>query len=197
MTQPRRPDPKTSIAVVLPLRRLDEHGKPVVIRRACRPRRVEKAPTIDERVYEATIAAEAERAIEQDGVVRAASGADAKLLLDHLIAAAAVETAGLKHDRERAVRAGRDAAKLSTRRIAGLSHLAELILVRERIRREDPEPDPRQVALLVEMLVECVSDVVQEVAEPQVADLFMARLKLKMGAADFPASAAPGSSRSS
>jgi hypothetical protein len=191
MTQPRRPDPKTSIAIVVPLHEFDENGKPVVVRRPGRPRRVERAPTIDERVYLETVAAEAEHAISTDPIVTASSGTpDPATVVEKTMQQVAQEAAGLLWLRQRAVRDGADGAKLASRRVAALLKVGELAVLREQLARESGDLDPQHVMQAVGMLVSEVEETVRDVAEPEVANTFMCKLRERMKAANFPASAA-------
>lgn len=184
MTQPRRPDPHT-VAVILPLHRLHENGAPVVVRRPGRPRRVESAPTISEAEYHQAIARAAALGIEQDSVV-AASASDPKSIIEKTMIAVAEEAAALRWDRERAQREGRaEAERISSRRVSALMRLAELAVVREELRHDDPEPEPAHVAKILDMLVAEVEAAVRETASPDVAEKFLNAVKVKLAASSL------------
>ena len=127
MTLPIRPDPAHSVAVVLPLSQLDEHGAPVIVRRRGRQRRIERGcPTVSQELYEEAIARAAEQATEVDEVVVASQGNNPVELINKVVAAVASETAALRWERARAVREGRpNAEQISSRRVAALGRLAE------------------------------------------------------------------------
>jgi Zn-dependent protease with chaperone function len=137
------------------------------------------------------VAAQAERAIAEDGLVMASDTQETNpsLIVERAMREVAVEAASLLYSRQRAVRAGADGAKLASRRVQALLRISELAVLRETLRRESGEMDPDHVERAVAMLVEAVREVVQDVAAPEVASRFMSRLKEKMRQADFPASA--------
>ncbi len=189
MTMPRRPS-QPAAAVVLPLRALHEGREPVVVRRPGAPRRIERAPTIREADYHETIAAQADRAIAEDGLVVASLGLpDPKYLIEATMREVAVEAAALRFDRESAVRHGRaDAERISSRRVQALLRVAELAVLKEHLRRDSGDLNPAHVTQAVGMLLDTVREVVEDCAEPGVATMFMSRLFEKMRAADFPSS---------
>lgn len=191
MTAPRRPEPARSVAVVVPIRQLDEHGEPVVVRRPGRPRRVERAPTVDEGAYHAAVAAEVARAIDADPIVASSdTSASPRLILEQTMREVAREAASLRWERERAVREGRaDAERISSRRVAALVRLGELAVAREQLRRDEDEPEPEEVARVVELLVAAVAEVIEETTPPQTAKTFMARLRDLITAAGSPSRA--------
>ena len=188
MTLPRRPDEPT-VAVVIPIRALHEQGEPVVVRRPGRPRRVETAPTLDEEVYMTHVSELAERAILQDEVVVASGGSDARRIVEATIVATAQEAAALHFDRMKAQRDGGQAARVSSRRVQALLRVAELVILKEQLARDSGDLDPAHVTQAVEMLLDCVREVVEDVATPEIAERFMSRLQDKMTEADFPTSA--------
>lgn len=189
MTLPIRPDPAHSVAVVLPLSQLDEHGAPVIVRRRGRQRRIERGcPTVSQELYEEAIARAAEQATEVDEVVVASQGNNPVELINKVVAAVASETAALRWERARAVREGRpNAEQISSRRVAALGRLADLLLMREHLRREEGDLDPAQLEQVVQLLVATVEEVIGDVAEPETADRFMASLRRRMTVANFPA----------
>jgi len=191
MTQPHRPDPQNSVAVVIPIRQLDEHGEPVIVRRPGAPRRITKAPTIREADYHAAVAEAAERAMSEDMVLAAASGNDPLKVIQATMAATAHEAAALLFERQRAVRAGRpQAARISSKRVQALCRVGEGVVLCEQLRRDAGDLDQEHLAQAIKMLVETVESVITDVAEPVVADRFMSRLRAKMQQADFPGSIA-------
>jgi hypothetical protein len=187
MTSPRTHDTPT-VAIVIPLERLTDGERPVVRRRPGRPRRVERAPTVDEQVYLDTVAASITQAIGQDPLVLASSGDDPVRVLDLAIAGVASEAAALRWDRERAVREGRaEADRISSRRVGALLRLADLLLLREQLRQDAGELDPDQVDRVVALLVAEVEAAIREVAPDDVEERFLTVLKAKMASANFPA----------
>ena len=188
MTAPKPPS-EPVVAVIIPIRELDDGGRPVVRRRPGRPRRVESAPTIDEALYNDTIATAASDAIEQDSVVTAAKANDSLAVVERAIRSVAEEAAALKFDREAATRQGRsDAAeRTSSRRVGALARIGELLGIRDQVRRGKDDLDPDLVERAVALLVAQVEEVVKEVADVPMADRFMAALRAQVAATDFPA----------
>ena len=189
MTAPKPPS-EPVVAIIIPIRELDDVGRPVVRRRPGRPRRVESAPTIDEALYNDAIAKAANDAIEQDSVVTAAKANDSLAVVDRAIRSVAEEAAALKFDREVATRQGRsDAAeRTSSRRVGALARIGELLGIRDQLRRGKDDLDPDLVERAVALLVAQVEEVVTEVGDVPMADRFMAALRAQMAAAGHPAS---------
>jgi hypothetical protein len=186
MTSPRTHDTPT-VAVVIPLAQLTDGERPVVRRHAGRPRRVATAPTLDERLYLDSVADAVETAIERDPLVLASSGDDPVGVLDLAIAGVAAESAALGWERERAQREGRvEAERISSRRVQALLRLADLVVAREQLRREDGELDPAQLERLVSLLLGAVREAAEETCGEQ-AEMFLERLGQKMASANFPA----------
>ena len=178
-------------AVVIPFARVVEGEAPLLLRKPGRPRRAATAPMISQRAYEEAVAAEAERAIAEDGLVVASS--DTQRTEPHVVVSRAIgevanESAALLWERRRATQEGRDSSKLSSRRVAALLRIGELAVLKEQLARDSGDLDPQHVAQAVEMLIEAVEEAVRDVAEPEVANRFMSRLKKKMTDANFPAS---------
>ena len=188
MTAPRPPIEPT-VAIVVPIRTLAHGDRPVVRRRAGRPRRVETAPTIDEALYHDTVFRAAIGAIEQDSVVVAATTNDSVALIERAIRAVAQEAGALKYDREVAMREGRSevAERASSRRVAALGRLGELLGIREELRQGRDELDGELVDRAIAMLVAHVESVVREVAPQEMADRFMRSLGAHMALAGSPA----------
>lgn len=187
------PKPPTGprTAVVIPFSFVHAGEPPVVRRRPGRPRRLERAPLVDEALYNDAVAAEAERAIQEDATVLTSSGApEPARMIQRALEGAAHESAALGFERRRAIREGRsDAEKISSRRVQALLRVAELVVAREHLRRDSSELDPQQVGQAVQMLVASVESVITEVADPAIADLFLSRLQQKLSAANFPEAA--------
>jgi hypothetical protein len=175
------------IAVVIPLRELEEGDPPVVRRRGGRPRRLESAPTISDEVYFAAVTAAAVAAEAQDEPLNATLKGTAAEILDAAIKAVAVESAALAWNRRQAQAAGKvDVERISSRRVNALGRLADLIVLREQLRRESHEARPEDVERLVGMFLSKVEEVIRDVAPVAMADAFMASLKSQMDAAGHP-----------
>lgn len=196
MTMPHRPS-EPCVAVVVPIRQLYEHGEPVVIRRPGRPRRVETAPCISQAAYESAISRAAEREIEKDEIVVAATANDPKKVINEVMAGVAQESAALLWDRIRSTREGKsEGEKISSRRVAGLLRLAELAVLREEMEREDPDPKPEDIEKVLGMLFAEVEEAVAETAPPEVAAAFLKSLKAKVAASGLFSTGTAGSSTS-
>lgn len=191
MTMPRRPT-EPSVAVVLPIRQLREAGEPVVVRRPGRPRRVATAPTIDERAYHEAVAAAVGHAIEQDEVVTATSADDPKLVIERTMVAVACEAAALGWDRIKSQNEGRaDAEKISSRRVAALCRLADLVVVREQMQREAGEMSDEDVGRASDLFIQEMEETAREVAPVEVAEAFISTFRQKVAAAHVPGRTAP------
>ena len=186
MTTPLPPTAPV-VAVVIPLRELEHGDRPVVRRRGGRPRRLETAPTVSEEAYFAAVAAAASAAEAQDEPLNATLKGDPTEVLDAAIRAVAVESAALAWNRRQAQAAGKvDVERISSRRVNALGRLAELIVLREQLRRESQELDPQLVDRAMALLVKQVEEVVRAVADAPMADAFMASLREQMTAAGPP-----------
>jgi hypothetical protein len=107
-------------------------------------------------------------------------------IIDQTMRAIAQESAALLWDREHAIgRAGVE--KLSSRRVAALTRLGELAVIRAELDAASLEPDPEDAARAVGLLMAEVENIVHEVAEPAMAVRFLASLRAQMAAAEFPA----------
>jgi len=183
MTTPLPPT-EPVIAVVIPLRELEAGDRPVFRRRGGRPRRLETAPTVSDEAYFAAVTAAASAAEAEDRPLNAALKGDAAGVLDAAINAVAVESAALAWNRRQAQAAGKvDVERISSRRVNALARLAELIVLREQLRRESHEARPEDVERLVGMLVAKVEYVIRSVAPAEMADAFMHSLRSQMNAA--------------
>lgn len=186
MTNPLRP-PTPSVAVVLPLHRLDENGCPVFVRRRGRQRRIERVPTISEAHYHATVAEAAERSIEQDEVVVATSAGDPEKVIAQTMVGVARESAALHWDRIKSQNEGRaDAEKISSRRVAALCRLADLVVVREEMRRASGQMSDEEVGRATELFIQDMEETVREVAPSEVAEKFLSSFKTKVATSGLP-----------
>ena len=186
MTKPHMPQGPLA-AVVIPLRQLEDGPTPLVRRRPGRPRRLECAPTIDERAYHQAVGRAADIAIRADELVRAET--DAPLdIIQRAMDGVAREAASLAWERRRAQREGRpEAERISGRRVNALGRLADLVAAREQLRREGGTIRPEHIETIIGMLVGAVRETVREVAPAETASAFMAALTARMSAASFPA----------
>ncbi|MFI5300893.1 MAG: hypothetical protein ACHREM_22655 [Polyangiales bacterium] len=192
MTMPRRPDGATSVAVVIPLHALNEHGEPVVARRPGRPRRVEKAPTISEDLYNEALFTKVSEAINIDDIVLATMSDDPISVIDETMHAVACEAAALLWDRQRAQKEGKaDAGRISSRRVAALVRVGELAVLRESLRRDGGEPKAEHVEAITRMISADVEAVVEDVAPTETAAAFVARLRERIAKAAIPNEPAP------
>jgi hypothetical protein len=186
MTNPLPPTEAT-VAVVIPLRQLENGERPLVRRHSGRPRRVETAPTIDELAYLDAVAVAAAAAEAQDEPLRATLHGDAADVIDAAIRAVAIESGALAWERAQAMRAGKPGAdRISSRRTNALMRLADLVLMREQLRRESQELDPELLDRAVALFAAQVEDVIREVADASTADRFMDMLRAQMAAAGPP-----------
>jgi DNA-binding response OmpR family regulator len=129
------------------------------------------------------ISAQAARAIAEDGLV-VASGTqetDPREVITRAMVAVAEESAALAWERAR-----RPCEKTASRRVQALLRVAELVVLREQLARESGDLNPEHVERAVGMLISEVEQVSNDVAEPEVANVFMSRLHAKMKAGDFP-----------
>jgi hypothetical protein len=180
MTLPKPPEGPT-VAVLLPVRALEGGEVPVVRRRACRPRRVEKAPSVSEAEYHRVVSEQAGRAIENDSVVTATSTNDTLKVLDAAMEATAIESAALHFDRIQATSQGKaEAAMISSRRVQALYQLAALVVERHHLRAADPEPTPAVVEKLKTIFFSIVGEVLDETVPNDLAERFRATLDKKL-----------------
>jgi len=185
MTSPLEPiGPR--VAVVIPIAQLAGGERTIVRRRKGRPRRVETAPTVDEEAYLAAVTAAAAAAEAHDEPLQATRNGGAGHVVDAAIRAVAVETAALAWDRRKAQAAGSDAGRVSSRRTNALMRLADLVLVREQLRRESQDLDPELLDRAAALFAAQVEDVIREVVDAPVADRFIAALRDRMTTAGPP-----------
>lgn len=179
MTSPREPSTPTTL-VLVPLHALADGAPPMVRLRPGRCRRADLAPTISQVHYEAEMSAQANRMIAEDPIVTAASVDDSAAISARSLRAVAEESAAVKFERERATREGRDAARLSSRRVASLARLCEMVVAAELARRERGELTEEDAVLLVGMVRRVVEETVREVAPTAMAQQFMDLLDAQM-----------------
>jgi hypothetical protein len=186
MTTPLPPTAPV-VAVVIPLRELEDGERPVVRRRCGRPRRLETAPTVSDEAYFAAVAAAASAAESQDEPLNATLKGTPAEVLHAAIKAVAVESAALAWNRRQAQAAGKvDVERISSRRVNALGRLADLVVLREQLRRESQEMDPELLDRAVALFASEVEDVIREVADAPLAERFVAALRARMEAAGPP-----------
>ena len=186
MTNPL-PPVEPVVAVVIPLRQLESGERPLVRRKGGRPRRVENAPTISEAAYMDALAIAASAAEAQDEPLQATLDGNAVAVIDASIRAVAVETGALAWERARAMRAGKpEADRIASRRTNALMRLADLVLVREQLRRESQDLDPELLDRAVGLFALQVEDVIREVVDAPTAEQFIATLRARLDAAGPP-----------
>jgi hypothetical protein len=175
-------DPLSLVRTILPLRDLPPDQREDVVRQGLgRPRRVEARPEQDtylERLDELRgVAAEVDpllsacRDAAQDGKVMEAT-----------MVQLARENAALGWERQASERRGADVGQICSRRVAGLTQLANLVSERARL-GGDVEVDPRdpRVQAVVKLFFSDIAQVAQETLGTETAETFtstfLARVK--------------------
>ncbi|MFI5298751.1 MAG: hypothetical protein ACHREM_11695 [Polyangiales bacterium] len=184
MTYPR-PSIAPAAAIIIPIRKLDEAGIPIVVRRRGRPRRAETMPTISESAYGEILAEAAERSISEDEVVVATASDDPMTIVDRAMRAIAEESAALLFERQRATAIGKSIDALAVRRTNALLRLADLSIARSTLEREGRDPKPEHVKTVLGLILDDIEDVVEAVAPPETAAMFVAALREKIARAEF------------
>jgi hypothetical protein len=124
--------------------------------------------------------------IAGDETVAATRANSALAIIDQTMRAIAQESAAILWVREHAIgKAGVE--KVSSRRVAALTRLGELAVIRAELDAASLEPDPEDAQHVVGLLMAEVEKIVHEVAEPAMATRFLAHLRAQMAAAAFPA----------
>jgi hypothetical protein len=185
MTLPKPPRERC-VSVVVPLRVMLKGEPPVVRRLGGRPRRLATAPCVDAAAYHRHVSAQVDEIMREDATMQIlTAGGTTGEVLDALIHEVAIECASLAWERARAVEEGRvTAEQTSSRRVAGLCRLADLLLERERIRRESGELDDAQLARLVGLFLSDVRRVAEETCGDRAA-AFIAHLEEQVEDAGF------------
>jgi len=185
MTSPLPPS-RPTVSLVVPIEQVAHGEAPLVRLRPGRCRRADRRPTLSQVAYETELSARAALMIAGDATVAATSTNSGLGIIDQTMRAIAQESAALLWDREHAIgRAGVE--KLSSRRVAALTRLGELAVIRAELDAASLEPDPEDAARVVGLLMAEVEKIVHEVAEPAMAVRFLASLRAQMAAAEFPA----------
>jgi len=158
---------------------------PLERRRPGRPRSIGRAPDEHERERHRRLQARLQAFVEADAVVKATSVETARTstsTVDQALLSVARECAGMKWEREQAQARGRPGSeKIASRRIDGLSRLANLILERTRAGADDGL-DPfnpkfqRVVALFLQQMRACA----EETLTADVAAGFLSRFEAKV-----------------
>lgn len=192
MTSPLPPHDEHTVAVVVPISALRDAPPPVVRRRNGRPRRVESpgVVTISEQAYLDALSAAASAAEACDEVVVATRSNDSRAVILSALREAARESSALAWGRARGQRLGQDGLiveRLSARRTNSLFRLVDLTLALMAIDAASLEPDSADVHRVVDLLMDAVTKVIGEVADPEMADAFLHSLRSQMREADFPA----------
>jgi hypothetical protein len=151
----------------LPLHALPNDAFTKVRRLPGRPRRVEKAPDLDELEYASRSNASRAAWIEQDELLQAMrGGADVGDVLHCIRERLAREAAGFEFDLTKATANGRDAAQLVARRIDALLKLAAIEVARHRLSIDDFDARSPRVQQVVDLLVAEIRDVATQVLPP-------------------------------
>ena len=151
-----------------------------VRRRPGRPRKVYPA-LIDESAYNAAVAR-----LRDDHVARGplvAGDPDPVAVIEAVVVEVAKEAGALGFEARRMEERGGDSAKLSSRRVEALMKVGQLILERERLRRESGVVAPELVERLKVLFLAEVDGTVGETLGDAGAR-FMARLKASLGSPD-------------
>jgi hypothetical protein len=145
---------------------------------------------LDEQAYLDAMATAAAAAEERDSVLGATRSNDSREVIRAALREAAAESSALGWERARAQRLGRSGLvveRLSARRTNSLFRLVDLTLALMQLDVASPDPYPAEAERVVALLMAEVEKVVREVAEPAMADAFMASVRAQMVAANFPA----------
>lgn len=175
-TPPDRPP-----APVLPLHELPKGAETHRIRRGPgRPRKIELAPTHEERAYHEDRAKDRAQHVDGDPLVRAVRDRAGGEIVHEALLGLARESAVLEWQREHAPKKGRDPAMLSSRIIDSAMKMAAILLAREKLGASDLSVSPATVKRLQELWLRHVEEIVSGILPAADAARLMAAYARKI-----------------
>lgn len=162
--------------VILPFASIS--GKERVTRKRGRPRKVERRPAVDQDAYNAAVCEARDKAVASDPLVIALnSGRSGAEVLRATKVALAEETAALAALRRQHEGEGKDISQLASRRVDGLSKLANLILELHKIGGNALDPRGARMQVLFGFFVDSVAEAARATLPAAKADEVIQRLK--------------------
>jgi hypothetical protein len=157
----KTPDPHELLRRLRPLHAVVDNGSTRVVRLPGRPARARVAPSHDEREYLTEVLMLQNASVGADHVVRAAeAGVE---VLDHVAVEVAREVASLRFERGRLSPAHPNAGILTGRIIAGMTKLADILLMRAKLGGEGLDVQGRQFRAVFDLFIHDLREVVDEV----------------------------------